>query len=243
MRKGYRECANVACKNGRGDNSMMGNEEGSGKAGTGRGRDLDIGDFEGGGDGISIELDAPPSAPGRPPPSHPQPPPQQGYPSGHQQVPQAGPSSSGLLAAPPPSLSSGDFPQAPQSQGQMQVQAPPPRPAPPPKPRRPKRHELAPEVRMAMDVAEYGDPPEAFWQTPIYAARVLWRKHEIRNELLEARVSNRPDRVKMFEDALKVDDAASVKMGVLLSAGAFMLLVFLAALPVAIRFIKLALYG
>ena len=96
---------------------------------------------------------------------------------------------------------------------------------------------------MAMDVAEYGDPPEAFWQTPMYAARVLWRKHEIRNELLEARVANRQDRVKLFEDALKVDDAPSVKMGLILSAAAFALLVFLAALPVAIRFIKLALYG
>lgn len=96
---------------------------------------------------------------------------------------------------------------------------------------------------MAMDVAEYGDPPEALWQTPVYAARVLWRKHELRNELLQARVANRQDRVKMFEDALKVDDAPSVKMGVLLSLGAFFLVVFLAALPVAIRFIKLALYG
>ena len=96
---------------------------------------------------------------------------------------------------------------------------------------------------MAMDVAEYGDPPDAIWQTPLYAARVLWRKHELRNELLAARVENRQDRVKMFEDALKVDDAPSVKMGMLLSAGAFVLLVLLAALPVAIRFIKLAMYG
>lgn len=148
-----------------------------------------------------------------------------------------------MLAHPPPSLSSGQFPEAPPSQGQMLLAVPPPRPAPPPKPRRLKRHELPPEIRAAMDVAEYGDPPEAIWQMPMYAARVLWRKHELRNELLEARVANRQDRVKMFEDALKVDDAHAVKMGMLLSAGAFCLVVFLAALPVAIRFIKLAIYG
>ncbi len=216
-----------------------------GKPRAGRGRDLDIGDFEGGGAGISIELDAGPAShpqPSHPQPSHPEPPPS------HPQYPQApppGPSSSGMLAHPPPSLSSGQFPEAAPSQGQLLIAPPPPppRPAPPPKPRRLKRHELPPEVRAAMDVAEYGDPPEAIWQTPMYAARVLWRKHELRNELLEARVANRQDRVKMFEDALKVDDAPSVKMGMLLSAGAFVLVVFLAALPVAIRFIKLAIYG
>ena len=235
----------------------MGNEGSGAKPHGGRGRELDISDFEGGGGGASIELDAtvpaPPPPPSRPQPPQPQsqqpqspqPPPQsqhlQSGPMGH--APPAGPSSSGMLANPPPSLSSGQFPDAAPSQGQLPVAAPPPRPAPPPKPRRLKRHELPPEVRMAMDVAEYGDPPEALWQTPVYAARVLWRKHELRNELLEARVAQRHDRVKMFEDALKVDDAPSVKMGVLLSFAAFCLVVFLAALPVAIRFIKLAIYG
>jgi uncharacterized Rmd1/YagE family protein len=94
-----------------------------------------------------------------------------------------------------------------------------------------------------MDVAEYGDPPDAFWQTPLYAARVLYRKHELRNELLEARVAQRHDRVKMFEAALAVDDKPSVKLGIILSVATLFLLMFLAALPVAIRFIKLAMYG
>ena len=124
-----------------------------------------------------------------------------------------------------------------------QAQQAPPRPAPPPKPRRLRRHALSPEQRAASDLAQFGDPPEAIWQTPMYAARVLYRKHEMRNELLAARVDRRLDRVKMFEDALQAEDKPSVTKGIILSVAAFCLVVFLAALPVAIRFIKLALYG
>jgi hypothetical protein len=115
-------------------------------------------------------------------------------------------------------------------------------PAPPPKPKRPSRFELSPEQRAAVDLAEYGDPPEQVWKAPLYAYRVLTRKYELKKEMDELR-STRPEQIPLYERALAADDGPTTKKGVIIAAAAIALFLFLFCLPVIIRFAKLAMDG
>ena len=77
---------------------------------------------------------------------------------------------------------------------------------------------------------------------PMYAAKVTLRKFELRRELEEMR-RTRPERVKIYEAALRADDVRSVVIGAVIAGAAVAVLMFLAAIPVIVRFAKIALYG
>jgi hypothetical protein len=123
-----------------------------------------------------------------------------------------------------------------------QEQAPKAKKVKPPKPKPKSRFELTPEERAAVDLAEYGDPPEQAWRAPLYAWRVLYRKYELRKEMAEM-VSTRPEQIPLYQRALAVDDAPTTKKGVIIAAAAIFIFLFLFTLPVIIRFAKLAMDG
>jgi hypothetical protein len=87
--------------------------------------------------------------------------------------------------------------------------------------------------------ANYGDPPQHFWQTPLYAYRVLMRQMELKRELAEAK-EQRSTHARLVEAALHAHDQKAVTTGLILAVGAALTLLLLFCTPVIVRFIRLA---
>lgn len=157
-------------------------------------------------------------------------------PSSGSLAPNAGPvSSSGRLSgAVPAPHSSGSLP-AGRPSGTMAAAPVPAAPAAPaaPVPAAP------PPDDPAARLAGHGPAPAHFWQTPIYAFRVLMRLRELKGELEAAR-SSRSNRTPLYEAALHAHDQKAVTTGLAISAGVFLLLTVLFFMPVIVRFVRLA---
>ncbi len=168
------------------------------------------------------------------------------------------PSSQAQVSAPPaPMTPSGGLPTPVSSSGRLSGAAPAPRssgslpaarpsgamPAASPVPAAPVPAAPVPATPPPDDpaarLAGHGPPPKHFWETPIYAFRVLMRLRELKGELEAAR-SSRSNRTPLYEAALHAHDQKAVTTGLALSAGVFLLLTVLFFMPVIVRFVRLA---
>jgi hypothetical protein len=111
-----------------------------------------------------------------------------------------------------------------QSQPDMQAQ-PPPAPAPPRPP------------DPASMIARFPAPPDAIWESPIYAMKVLWRQFELRQDLASLRKRRSPD-VPLYERALKTHDAKTFALGLIITCAALSIASFIFFLPVILRFLR-----
>lgn len=88
-------------------------------------------------------------------------------------------------------------------------------------------------------IARYPHPPATGWEAPLYAARVLWRQFELRQDLASLRKRRSPD-VPLFERALTAYDAKRFKFGLLLLCTAFTIASLAFFSPVIVRIVLLA---
>ena len=86
-------------------------------------------------------------------------------------------------------------------------------------------------------VARFPNPPNAVWQAPGYALKVLWRQFELRQDLTSLRRRRSPD-VPLYERALKTHDPKAFALGLALTGAMFVMVTFIVFLPVIIRYIN-----
>ena len=96
------------------------------------------------------------------------------------------------------------------------------------------REEAGPPDAAVM-IARYPAPPEAWWKTPGYAMRVLYRQFELRQDIDALKKKRSPD-VPLYERALKVHDGTKFLTGMAISFALFMVATTLFFLPVIKRF-------
>ncbi|AKV02255.1 hypothetical protein AKJ09_08918 [Labilithrix luteola] len=86
-------------------------------------------------------------------------------------------------------------------------------------------------------IARYPDPPAQAWQAPVYAAKVLLRQFELRQDLVALRRRRSPD-VRLYEAALGVYEPKTFRLGMTIGCAAFVVGTFLFFLPVILRFVR-----
>jgi len=139
----------------------------------------------------------------------------------------ASPLSSGSLPASP--LSSGSLPAGPRTSGVPHAPAPPAAPVP----------AAPPPDDPAARLAGYGPPPKQFWETPMYAFRVLMRQRELKAEAADALAARSPQ-APLYQAALHAHDQKAVTTGIALVVGVFFTLTLVFFSPVIVRFVRLA---
>ena len=75
------------------------------------------------------------------------------------------------------------------------------------------------------------------WEAPIYAARVLYRQMELRQDLESLRRKRSPD-VALYERALKAHDARTFTLGLAIGCACLAVAGFVFFLPVLLRFLR-----
>lgn len=138
----------------------------------------------------------------------------------------AAPVSSGSLPAP---VSSNSLPAGPRTSGVPHAPSRPAAPVP----------AAPPPDDPAARLAGYGPPPKQFWETPMYAYRVLMRQRELKAEAANALASRAPE-APLYQAALHAHDQKAVTMGIALVVGAFVTLTLVFFSPVIVRFVRLA---
>jgi hypothetical protein len=86
-------------------------------------------------------------------------------------------------------------------------------------------------------VAKYPPPPEAIWQAPVYACRVLFRQFELKQDLVALRRRRSPD-VALYEAALQAHDPKALTLGLALTCAGLAIAGFVFFLPVILRFLR-----
>ena len=94
-----------------------------------------------------------------------------------------------------------------------------------------------PRRTAAAVIAKYPETPQHPWQTPKYAAQVLLRQFELRNQLESLRRRRSPD-VPLYEAALRFYDAKAFRLGMALNGAIVLTAMFLFFLPVILRFAR-----
>src|SRR5690606_30515441 len=74
-------------------------------------------------------------------------------------------------------------------------------------------------------VAKYPPPPQAIWQAPIYACKVLYRQLELRQDLESLRRRRSPD-VPLYEAALRAHDPKAYSLGLAITCAGLALASF-----------------
>ena len=86
-------------------------------------------------------------------------------------------------------------------------------------------------------IARFPEPPMKVWEAPIYAARVLYRQMELRQDLESLRRKRSPD-VALYERALKAHDARTFTLGLAIGCACLAVAGFVFFLPVLLRFLR-----
>jgi len=86
-------------------------------------------------------------------------------------------------------------------------------------------------------IARYPTPPEKWFQTPVYAMKVLLRQFELRQDIASLRKKRSPD-VPLYEAALKTHDGKNFAIGLVITCAALTVATFIFFLPVILRFVR-----